>query len=319
VVTAALARSGLHLAFLEHNAPDVDLVLHRDERLGPQIEQMFPGRGLYLGREQRPALHPLRFAQGFAANRRYYGAVRGRIEGLGVDRLILFLEGEPLERHIMTWFSGAVELWEEGLSHYVELNSRWWYAMRGLAQVAAGFYPRGALSRRVDRAGMVVRDRFAQRNLHLPFPVRAPAQPRVLVVGSPFVEDRWIKRDLWLRGMREIAAVSPLPLHYLPHPREDHTALPDLLAPIGNITVAPDPHGIFAHIGAHGYAGIVAPISTALLDIGAFGQSLFVPHLFRQTLVAHALTSWRDNPVRVARDSADMAAFLEGLATAAGQ
>jgi hypothetical protein len=77
----------------------------------------------------------------FRANRRYYAQVRDRLEALGITRLVLFLEGEPLERSILAWYRGKVELWEEGLSHYVDLTTPLWYAARGPCRSWPGSIP----------------------------------------------------------------------------------------------------------------------------------------------------------------------------------
>lgn len=310
-LSAALARSSLHLGLLQENEPDIALVLFRDERLAGAIEQAFPGRGVYLGREARIVPRPLQFMRNFVANRRYYKQVRSKLEALGITRLILFLEGEPLERSILAWYKGEVELWEEGLSHYVDLTTPLWYAARGFVQILAGFYPRGALLRRADRTGMLVRDRFAAHNLVLATPVLAPREDRVLVIGSPLVEDRLISRTLWQKGLAAIAAASPHPLHYLPHPREDKDALPGLLAAIDGVDLAPLPHGISAHAQVHGYCAFVAPVSTALLDLGAYADSLFVAELFGQQRIGRVLRGWGDNPVRVASDAQEVRMFLQ--------
>lgn len=319
-MNAALARSSLHLGLLQENEPDIDLVLYRDERLAGAIEQAFPGRGLFLGREARIDPHPVRFLRNFRANRRYYAQVRDRLEALGITRLVLFLEGEPLERSILAWYRGKVELWEEGLSHYVDLTTPLWYAARGAVQILAGFYPHGAMVRRADRSGMLVRDRFRARNLTLASPVLAPAQDQVLVIGSPLVEDRLISRTHWTRGLAAIVAASPWPVRYLPHPREDKGGLPALLARVpGGVTLADMPHGIGPHAQAHGYRAFVAPVSTALLDLGAFGQSLFVAELFGQGRIGRVLRGWADNPVQVAADEAALRAFFAEQAGGTGQ
>ena len=188
-IIAALPRSTLHLRLLAANDPGVTHVLYRDAHVAPDVEALFPGKGIALGREQRPAKSPLQWPARFAANRRYYADVRERLAPLGIERLIIFLEGEPLERMLADWFGGPIELWEDGLSHYVDLTSPLWYAARGAVQAASGFYAKGAMSRRADRTRMIVRDRFETRDLILPSPTLAAPQDRLLFIGSPLVED----------------------------------------------------------------------------------------------------------------------------------
>jgi hypothetical protein len=312
-MNAALVRSSLHLGLLQENEPGIDIVLFRDERLAGVIEAAFPGRGLFLGREARLDPHPLRFVRNVRANRQYYRDVRKRVEALGIGRLILFLEGEPLERSILAWYRGKVELWEEGLSHYVDLTTPLWYAARGCVQILAGFYPRGALVRRADRGGMLVRDRFAARNLTLASPVLAAPEEQVLVIGSPLVEDRLISRAVWTRGL---AAIAGPPGRYAICPTHARIRLRFRLCwrRLSGRGRRRDPGARTAwhspHAQAHGYRAFLAPVSTALLDLGAFGASLFVADLFGQRRISRVLRGWADNPVDVAADEAALRAFF---------
>ncbi|WP_230292262.1 hypothetical protein [Croceicoccus sp. Ery5] len=312
-VIAALPRSTLHLRLLAANDPGVTHVLYRDDHIAAEVELLFPGKGIALGRERRPPRNPLHLAAAFAANRRYYAQVRDLLAPLGIDRLILFLEGEPLERMLADRFTGPIELWEDGLSHYVDLTSPLWYAGRGAVQIASGFYPKGALSRRADRNRLIVRDRFETGDLVLPAPTRAPPQDRLLFIGSPLAEDGIVPRRRIAQGLTRIAAASPLPVAYLPHPREDTAEIAAMIDDIAGIDVAPLPHGIAPQVEAHGYRGFIAAASTALLDLGAFDQSLFAPRLFGLERMHSALAGWHANPVALAADEAGLARWMAEL------
>lgn len=310
MIVAALPRSPLHLALLEANGSSPTHVLYREEWMREGVERLYPGKGIYLGREGRLPRRPLAAMRQFAANRVYYRQIRATLEPLGIERLILFLEGEPLERSIMDWFGGEMELWEDGLSHYIDLTSPTWYALRGAVQIASGFYPRGAMARRVDRSRFVVRDRFESGGLALPIPQRAEPEDLVCIIGSPLVEDGLIGRDRLRKGLAAIGAASPWPIRYLPHPREDMAALEAMLATIPGAALAPQPFGIMVHAQIHGYRAFIAPISTALLDLGAFGDSLFVPGIFGARRMHDALAGWAHNPVRVAGKIEGVRAFF---------
>ncbi len=315
-IIAALPRSSLHLQLLAANDPGVTHVLYRDDHIAEQVERLFPGKGLALGRESRPPRNPLALPACFAANRRYYASVRERLAPLGIERLILFLEGEPLERMLAHWFSGPVELWEDGLSHYVDLTSPLWYGARGAVQIASGFYPRGAMKRRADRSTLTIRDRFDAGGLTLPAPVPAPPQPRILIIGSPLAEDGIVPRSRVAEALRTISAASPLPAYYLPHPREDGAALAAMIEAIDELEVAPLPHGIGPHVEAHGYAAYVSAASTALLDLGQFRRSLFVPRIFGLERMHRALQGWQANPVAI---GADIDGLTQNLRRICGQ
>lgn len=309
---AALPRSRLHLQFLLDNAANPDIVLFRDEAMRGPLERHYAGRLLYLGRETLPGRSLAAFSAARRANRAYYPAVAGLLAPYRFARTILFLEGEPLERFLQTLPGlGAIELWEDGLSHYVDLTSNRWYAARGLVQAAAGFYPRDITRRRIDRSKVTVRDRFERRNLIL----RTPAEPKVardelLLIGSPLVEDRIVGEARFRTALAEIAAASPCPVRYLPHPREDSARLSRSLAGTA-ITLEPNPEGLIAHAAHYRYTAYAAAVSTGLIDLGRYERSLFLPGLFGLKRMARVLRGWSANPVAVADNGIALKHFIE--------
>lgn len=309
-VLGALVRSRLHLALLSENAPNVRFVLYRDAHIRDEIEHLFPGRGVFLGREFRPSLNPWVWVRNFIANSEYYSRVRDVSVFLEMDELIIFLEGEPLERMICDFFDRPVQLWEEGMSHYVDLTNPIWYALRGILQIINGYYPRGALSRRADRGRFKVFDRFEESNLRLEGPRLAQPLQQLLFVGSPLVTDGIVSKKNYRAGLREIASVSPFPVRYLPHPREEVAGVNRLIGDIDNMSLAEGPHSIFAHTVRHGYTFFLSPASTALLDIGAPDRCLFVPKLFKLSRMHRVLSCWRANPIRVLPDASALKALL---------
>lgn len=315
--TAALPRSLLHLRFLQENGPPPDIVLFRDDAMAAPIERAYPGRGLSLGRETLPGKSPAGFLAARRANRAYYPAVAGKVRTTGATRLILFLEGEPLERFLLAQpqFT-AFELWEDGLSHYVDLTGSLWYAARGAVQTLAGFHGKSAMRRRIDRSGLLVRDRFERRNLVLaPPPPAAAKRHELLLIGSPLVDDGIIRREAFVRGIQAVTAASPLPVRYLPHPRESLERLGQDLDRAGNIVLEPNPLGLSQHLLQYEYAAYVAAVSTGLLDIGRLDRSLFVPALFGLRGMHKVLSGWSLNPVPAIDDPAKLAAALREMAS----
>jgi hypothetical protein len=311
---AALPRSRLHLQFLLDNRADPDLVLFRDAAMRGPLDRHFPGRTLFLGRETLPGRSLAAFATARRANRAYYPAVAALLAPFRFARTILFLEGEPLERFLQTLPNlGAFELWEDGLSHYVDLTSDGWYAARGAVQAAAGFYPRGITRRRIDRARVTVRDRFERRNLLLrASPPGAIARQELLLIGSPLVEDRILGTRRFHAALAEIAAVSPWPVRYLPHPREGIAHIVETLGTLP-ITLEANPEGLNDHAARYRYAGYAAAVSTGLLDLGRYDRSVFLPGLFGLTRMARVLRGWPANPVTLADSGAALGSFLAGL------
>lgn len=313
-LVAALPRSRLHLQFLLDNDANPDVALFRDEALRAPLERHFPGRTLYLGRETRPGRSLAGFVAARRANRAYYPAVAALLAPYQFARTILFLEAEPLERFLQTLPNlGAIELWEDGLSHYVDLTSDRWYAARGLVQAAAGFYPRDITRRRIDRSRVTVRDRFERRNLVLHAPAEpAMARDELLLIGSPLVEDRIIGESRFRTALTEIAAASPCPVRYLPHPREDVARLERNLASL-ELTLEPNSEGLIAHAARYRYTAYAAALSTGLFDLGRYDRSMFLPAMFGLTRSARVLRAWPANPVALVDTGAGLRAFLQTL------
>ncbi|CAN5381448.1 hypothetical protein BH10PSE15_BH10PSE15_06830 [soil metagenome] len=311
---AALPRSRLHLQFLLDNHADPDVVLYRDPAMRAPLERHFAGRLLDLGRETLPGRSLASLAAARRANRAYYRSVAEKLAPQHFTRTILFLEGEPLERFLQTLPGlGAIELWEDGLSHYVDLTSDLWYGARGLVQAAAGFYRRDITRRRIDRGTVTVRDRFERNNLVLRAPPEAGAmRDELLLIGSPLVEDRILGERRFRAALVDIAAAAPLPVRYLPHPREDIARLHRALAGVA-ITLDPDPDGLSAHAARYRYAAYAAAVSTGLLDLGRYPRSIFLPGLFGLNRMARVLRAWPANPVAVATDAAALRSFVEQL------
>ncbi len=313
VRVAALPRSLLHLQFLLDNGERPDLLLFRDEAMRVPLERHFPGRTMFLGREQRGSLSPFGLRAVRRANAAYYRHVATLLAPCRLDRLILFLEGEPLERFLGKLpCVGTIELWEDGLSHYVDLTSNAWYAARGLVQAVVGFHPAGITRRRIDRTAIRVRDRFEQHNLVLTPPPPAPHhRDALLFIGSPLVEDGILSRTRFVAGMRAIVAASPLILRYLPHPREDLVRVRTDLAAFAGITIEPNPNGLVEHAATYDYTAYVAAVSTGLLDLGRYDRSLFVPSIFGLARMSRVLRGWAANPVAVALSSDDLPSMIK--------
>lgn len=318
MITAALPRSRLHLQFLVDNGADPDIVLFRDEMMRAPLAEAFPGRCVYLGREVVAGKALWKWPGVYRANQAYYRQLRAHIAELGITRLILFLEGEPLERYLCSLPQiTQLELWEDGLSHYVDLTSDHWYAARGLVQAAMGFYPAGITRRRMDRSRALVRDRFEHNNLRLAAPAQPPAfRDELLLVGSPLVEDRIVSQARFQASLSAIRDAVSMGIRYLPHPREDLTRLAhdlaDDLAGAG-IVLEPNDRGLLDHAACWGYRGYAAAVSTGLLDMGRYDRSIFMPGLFGLDRMDRALRQWPALPVPLVGDAAALRQAVDQL------
>ncbi|MDE8653189.1 hypothetical protein [Novosphingobium album (ex Liu et al. 2023)] len=313
MTVAALPRSRLHLDFLLANDAAPDFVLFRDAALASAIAQAYPGKGRYLGRETLPDFSPVRMLAARKTNRAYYRHVGEMLADLDIDHFIIFLEGEPLERFICDLpMIRSIELWEEGLSHYVDLTSDRWYAARGILQALCGFHSHAIMRRRMDRSRALVRDRFEQRNLRLPLPIATEFRSEFLLLGSPLVEDRLITKRAFLSALRQVACASPWPVRYLAHPREDGArAREDALG--AGIAFDDNRSGLAIHAQRYGYRAYGAAVSTGLLDLGQYDRSFFLAGLFGLKRMHAVLAAWPHNPLAVVGDSATLERHLRDI------
>lgn len=317
-VVAALPRSPLHLRFLAANAGCLDIVFYRDARLEPLLSPALRAKSLYLGREARPTgLSDLPAA--IATNRRYYGAVRETLGRWSYDRFIIFLEGEPLETLIQDVVGAErMELWEEGLGHYLDFHGPVYNALRGLAQAASGFYPRRAPFRRARRARFArVRDRFAEGSLRLDTGRPTPARQRdaVLFIGAPLVQDAMLSRRRYLAGLEAVVTATRFPVVYYPHPREDTRLLAELVAAVGSpwFEIAQPEGDVAEHCARCGYRAYLSVLSTALLETPDPARSAYLPGLFGLSRAQRALARLPFLPLPVLDTRDRLAAFLRAV------
>lgn len=314
VQLAALPRSALHLQLLRVNGVALKKIYYRDQHLAKSFTPAELAVAEFLGREKIPRPRSL-FAD-LLSNKKYYESIEVRLSEAQIDTLIIFLEGEPLERFIVDRkLAKNFQLWEEGLSHYVNLTSSAYYAARGFAQILAGFYPRGAMSRRAKRSDFEVFDRFEKRNLQWSYPASPTAQrTEVLLIGSPLVEDRLVSEAVWKRGIAAVLqAAAPNGVRYLPHPREDLVRLRRATQAEPQLMIESDTRGVLKHVEDFGYTAYIAAVSTALLDIGRLSSSVFVPKIFGLTTPARRLGTWRQCPVAIADTAGALTAQLQRI------
>lgn len=314
---AALPRSALHLELLRANGVVLDKLFYRDQHLEKSFTDSERACAQFLGREKRPKAGS--FFRDFRDNQKYYQSVDEQIRALKIDTLILFLEGEPLERFIVDRkLAGNFQLWEEGLSHYVNLTSPIYYAARGAAQMLSGFYPHGAMRRRAKRSDFEVFDRFEMRNLKWAYPAAPKVQrPEVLLIGSPLVEDRLVSDAAWQRGMTAVVKAAAGGVRYLPHPRENRARLASAVGHLPGLSIESDTRGVLRHVEDFGYTAYIAALSTAILDIGRLSTSVFAPAVFGLSTPARRLTAWKHCPVAIARTAGELAEHLQRISAAA--
>ena len=314
-MVAALPRSPLHLRLLAANVEALDIVFYRDARLENFFTPDVRAKSIYLGRESRWP-EPPRFLQVRATNKAYYNLVRQTLGRWSYRRFIIFLESEPLENLILDTLDPArLELWEEGLGHYVDFHGSLYNAVRGLAQAACGFHPTRILRRRAPRERFgAVRDRFEDGSLQLAPEVTAPETQRdaVLFVGAPLVQDRMIPRARYLRRLEDVVCATRFPLVYYPHPREDRALLRELSVAFGEswFEIATPTVDVATHCAHVEYRAYLSVLSTALLETPAPARSAYLAGMFGLRRAHRVLAGLPFLPARVVGTRADLLDFL---------
>lgn len=302
---AALPRNPLHIKLLEDNAPDIDLCLVRDPHMVGRAVEAFGERVIFLGRERRLTRTDFNLFAIRRANRRYYGGIGNLLARLPLGRLIVFLHTEPLEEFIATRLPPSrIEIWEEGLMHYVDLEGDLYRIRRRAMQRLCGFHVRRLRGTTMQRSRYRVRDRFREGSLTFLRPVRAE-QPReeILFIGQPLVEDRLIPARAYARFLAELSAALPLPLRYLPHPREAAVERFSELARRGGLVIESGAtRGVLEHCADFSYRALISPFSTALLDLGQPHRSFWVAPLMGLKGIGARLRRLEGFPIAIPAD-----------------
>lgn len=315
-IVAALPRSPLHLRLLEANAEALDIVFYRDAMLEAHFSPLLRAKAIYLGREQRwPDTRGL--FQVRATNRRYYKLVRQTLRQWTYRRFLIFLESEPLENLILDAIGPErIELWEEGLGHYVDFHGPLYNALRGTAQAACGFYPKRILRRRQRRHRFAaVRDRFNDGSLTLGAAADPPGQFRdaVMFIGAPLIQDRMVARQRYLNALEQVICATRFPVVYYPHPREDTTPLKELVDAFGAtwFEIAEPEGDVATHCRRVGYRAYLSVLSTALLETPDPARTAYLPGLFGLRRPQRVLAGLPFLPARVIATQSELTAFLE--------
>lgn len=301
----AFPRNMLHVRLLQANCPDVDLVLYREKFLETILLECFGSKRIrYIGRERRPRfwLSELWACRQF--NTAYYPKVMSQLPLKDrIGRFIIFHENEPLEWYLIDQIGiDRFELWEEGVMHYVNMYNPAAFRFRKLAQALAGFYPKHIFDLRMDRSTIKVRDRFTERNLHLPKPVgNGIPRAEVAFLANAVVQDNLISLPKYISALRELCRRSPLPVVYLPHPREDPEVLAKVKAALSECTLTffNSPLGSLQHCADYDYSAYVSAFSTTLLDLQIPEKSIWIPALFGLSSYAQALKGTDVFPVHL--------------------
>lgn len=162
-----------------------------------------------------------------ASNRRYYQRLGSLLDNFIQTypdcRFILSVNYTPFSRFIIDRVgSERVELWEDGLNHYIKIESLLKkYTIKEAIKALSGFYLGGLFNDNYHGDKIVARDRFKHKNLNYKF--HQLDTGKKYYIGQPLIEDRLISEHAYKEKLTHFFPAKGSPrVVYLPHPREEH-------------------------------------------------------------------------------------------------
>lgn len=158
----------------------------------------------------------------FLQNKQYYkniGSILNQfLERYDDCKFIITSNYVPFTRFIIDHVGiERIELWEDGLNHYLKLESlSLKYYFKEAVKFSAGFYSKGVFDNNYRRAELTVYDRFKHQNLDYPISVLTEGED--YYIGQPLIEDQIINEAAYKSKLETFFKGQNL--NYLPHPRE---------------------------------------------------------------------------------------------------
>lgn len=315
---AALPRSTLHIKFLRDNDEHVDICLVRDDHMLAPASAAFGANVVHLGREQRIGGGNWNLPAIRRANARYYRDIAALLDAVHLEKLVIFLATEPLEEFVVPHLpTGKVEIWEDGLMHYVDMEGPLFRVKRRLVQKLCGFHVGRLSGTTLDKSAFRIRDRFKEGSLAFRRPLRARTErSEILYVGQPLIGDGLVGLKTYAEGLQALARALPAPLRYLPHPREGMDAVKALREAAGLAAVEEDRRGVLEHCADFSYIAYLSPFSTALLDLAETDRSFFVAGLVGLGKLGQRLSGFDNSPIAIPKTREALTAQLARLGPA---
>ena len=174
--------------------------------------------------------NPFKFTAMKNKNKAFYSSLNDYLLSIPKNTtIILFNEYTPVSRFIIdTVGAKRVELWEDGLNHYLKEHGTFKFFFKGVAKLLNGYYPKRMFTKE-DRDGLLVKDRFVNKNLSYNY-----TSPQFVengscyFIGQPLVEDGLISSERFISSLSKLKEFV-LEKHdinqffYIPHPRESNS------------------------------------------------------------------------------------------------
>lgn len=214
-------------------------------------------------------------------NRRFYKQLEQLLHRYRGCRFIITGTYAPIWRFIIDRVgSDNIELWEDGLNHYIEMEKILpKYKFKEFFKLLAGHYPIGVFNSQYRKNELFIRDRYIHGNLVYRKPVLPNGE--VYFIGQPLVEDRLVSESRYRQVLTERFAGKNV--CYLPHPREQSRAWLNDIANITPISCSAEQHlklkGASAVFSAFSTVNANVTVDTNQWWAGDFGLSKIVSSL----------------------------------------
>lgn len=148
--------------------------------------------------------------------KKYYSDLVKIVKKCNPQTIILFTMNKPVSRFIVDHFGLlSIELWEDGIGHYLSKKSSIKALIKNYAKKVVGFYPNGINNASYGLDRVRIRDRFLRKNLkHRRIIAKDGAR---ILIGQPVVEDGYLKQKDYDFLVKRLVSRGFI---YLAHPRE---------------------------------------------------------------------------------------------------
>lgn len=219
--TLAFPMSTYHLKLLKDNNQSIDIFLLKNKLSLKQFGNQC--KILYYKEE----MYNTNIIQSWKDNKKNYAIIKRIFIKNYIGKVVLFADNKPIFKFIIEYCKKnniIIELWEDGLGHYIGSGQPFKYYTKSMVKLLYGFYYKGIFSETFKRDEILVRDRFNQKNL-LYYPLvhkkNIKVKNKILFIGQPLIEDGYISKKDYIQKLEDISNYFNLPVDYLLHPRED--------------------------------------------------------------------------------------------------
>jgi len=313
-IVIAFPRNPLHVRFIAQNLKSYDLIIYREKFMKKFLDKESIRNTFFIGRELAPNLRDYLRKPFFirAFNKNYYKVIFNQLIKLNIKKLIIFLENAPAECYLMDNISSdKIELWEEGIMHYMPIDDNLLWFSNALGQLLYGFFPKNIFRKRIDKNKFFIRDRFVNKNLILKSSI--PLTKKNIInkgafIGNVLSDDKILSTQEISNILEKISKKINLPIIFFPHPRESLQSIEDLNNNLTNtlVEIYQQPENTLDHFKFNSYRYYFSPFSSTLLEIDETKNCYWVPFMFGLKKLHYSLVKKNIFPVKTIKDFSEI-------------